>query len=247
MRFKRTGLITCLGALFISGGVQAQTSPNLTQEQKTFLAEYQSAYEKGDFDAYWALVHPQSKACITDAFRGYYAHEFAKKAAEMRQFNVDNIRFAALDEHAYEASLQDQYRGHVYAPLMPQYNFSLRAVQNKAARNVCSDAPETYRLSIAASYDKTQWYEVLPCARSGYDEVIRRNVEGEKRQHERIEELYQSVPVDLWAQLQTILVDQHNRNAAALELQKRVGVSTLKAREVIKMGCDSLTQKQVQN
>ena len=231
-------------------GLVSLASPSLAQkpvlavEQKVFLESYKQAAQAGDIELYLSNIHPLSRSCMSDDYKSFLEESFLKKSSMVKNLVLDDVVLEEINAVMFGDAIKYTYRDKAYLPVVPEYYLKAYVVEDQDSMNACRSEPRGYNMSIPVSFDDGVWYEVLPCGKAGFEDYISERQAGQKAQRKRAEELYETVPVDSWSEVDPVLLQQKDKAKAAGILQKD-GFTSLKARSIIAVRCEKLTEKAV--
>lgn len=233
-------LFSLILSVFMPHAGYAQT-PNLTQEQRSFVESYVEAAQDKDEKLYWHLIHPQSRACMSESFKTFTIQNFIKKSDEVGQLDVDTISIKEVDMPALTKQVKLFYRDKAFLSVDPNYSLTSTVVLDDQDNNACGLKSQSYEFSVPVAFYDGAWYEVMPCGKNDLDTFLDKQLQARAHQKTRSHEIYSSVPQGMWDRLSSILSVEKDPRKAVNILRDEENLSVSEAEAVIEMRCDTLS------
>ncbi len=217
--------------------------PTLTEEQRVFIEDYVEAAEQKSDDLYWDMIHPESRACMSESFKKFVIQNFIKKADNVRYVDYEGVRIEPANLQVLEKQVSHLYRKRAYLSVQPNYMLESHISVQSVDKNTCTLKPTNYRFSVPVAFHEGEWYEVMPCGRDDLEVFLKKQLAARAEQKRRVDELYDSVPQSFWAELEPVLMEDHDAAKAIKRLEEIRGFSLSEAKAVIGMRCERLNGK----
>ena len=218
--------------------------PNLTEEQRVFIEDYIEAAEEKDGELYWDLIHPESRRCMSESFKKFTIQNFMKKVDQLSQLDSENIRIEEIDMANLEKQVTFFYRDKAFLSVQPNYTLTSEVTTEEPDSGVCALKSSVYMFSVPVAFYNDAWYEVMPCGKNDLDVFLDKQLAARAHQKKRIENLYESVPQDVWDELHPVLTEERQVIKATKSLKESQGLSLSEARAVIGIRCEKLVTDQ---
>lgn len=217
--------------------------PTLTEEQRVFIEDYVEAAEQRSDDLYLDMIHPESRACMSEPFKKFVIQNFMKKADKVSNVDYEGVRIEPANLQVLEKEVSHLYRKRAYLSVQPNYMLESRISVQSVDKNTCALSATNYRFSVPVAFHEGEWYEVMPCGRDDLDVFLKKQLAARAEQKRRVDELYDSVPQSFWAELEPVLTEDHDVAKATKRLEEIRGFSLSEAKAVIGMRCERLNGK----
>lgn len=232
-------LLLALPILTLSpGALQAQEQEQgggaLNAGQTDFADAYARASRQQNMKAFWALVHPDAAACVSDAFR---------RLIELRDFQSlmdepvgDDYTAQTIPVKAQEvtAYYRQHYGRKVNIPVMPRAAISF---SYDKPRGPCKPR-RLHSVVLVAPDDNGRWYRVLPCPEDRELDVTVEELRLKKAAGKMEYSLFSvMMPPKARQGLKKLAVDQNSPDYAASLIEKRKDVSKEMAERMIDEIC----------
>lgn len=210
-------------------------SPNMTVEQREFIESYKEAAKSRNEDKYWQLIHPETRACMTENLTRFVQNDFLEKAKYTENINANFVRIEQIDLESLNKKLDKFYRNKAFLPTEPKY--TLTAPIRRQA-NKCGEVNGLLLAEIPIAFHKGQWYEVLPCGKNDLDSFLGKQLEANRTQDRHINDLYDKISPQTWELLTPLLTEDKDKKTALEILNEKENISRSKAISIIDKFCD---------
>ena len=218
--------------------------PNLTTEQTVFVEDYKKAAQERDPELYWQMIHPEVRSCMSDAYREYITMDFMEDADQFERLNPADIRVEPVELDVLRKEVAFNYRDRAFISVEPNYALISEIVTEAPESGVCGITTSSYEFNVHVAFYDGAWFEVVPCGRDDLRIYMEKQVASRKYQKQRVETLYDTVPAQIWNDLNPILKEERDTAKAALQLEKVQGISHTEAKALIGKRCDILVEEE---
>lgn len=218
--------------------------PNLTTEQRVFIEDYKKAAQERDPELYWQMIHPEVRSCMSDAYREYITMDFMEDADQFERLNPADIRVEPIELEVLRKEVAFNYRDRAFISVEPNYALISEIITEAPESNVCGITTSSYQFNVHVAFYDGAWFEVVPCGRDDLRTYMEKQVASRKYQKKRVKTLYETVPDQIWDDLNPILKQDRDTAKAALQLEKVQGISHTEAKALIGKRCEILVEEE---
>ena len=225
-------LLTLLAIFFTTAPAMAQV-PNVTVEQKEFITLYAEIAKEADPKKYLTLIHPEVRQCMSKNLVQFEQNNFVKKAKHLKQITPRNMVINQINLAESKERLRKRYRDKAFYAVEPKH--ILNTILRVKETSRCGIKHENVAVEIEVAFYNGRWYEVLDCGKNDLGEFLGKQLVAKAVQEERNEALYQSIPSEIWENIEPVLLE--DKELGTKMLQTEMGLSIHKARDAVERYC----------